>query len=77
MMRGDMRTTSRGCALFYVKDEIEHAGRDPEAHEMQELVVQRQGVREVCEPEESQDQHDDESEHNKPLHRTYSASERA
>ena len=34
-------------------------------------------MREVCEPEESQDQHDNEREHNKPLPGTYSISKGA
>ena len=64
------------CALFHVEDEIKHPGRDPETHEMQEFVVQRQGVGEICESEESQGQHDDKREHNEPLFRICSAFER-
>ena len=63
-------------ALFHVKDEVEHASRNPKTYEMQEFVVQWEGVGEVCESEESQDQHDNERERNEPLPRTYSVSER-
>ena len=65
-----------GYTLFHVEDEIEHASCNPETYEMEEFVIQRQGVREIRESKESQDQHDDERERDEPLPRTYSASER-
>ena len=76
MMRADTRTASIRCALLHVKDKIKYPSCDPEAHEMQQFVIERQGVGKVCEAEECQDQHDDESENNEPLPKTSSASER-
>lgn len=77
MVRAGTWATSRRCALLHIKDKIKYTGCGPEAYEMQQFVIERQGVGKVCEAEESQDQHDDESEKNKPLPKTNLASERA
>ena len=42
-----------GYTLFHVEDEIEHASCNPETYEMEEFVIQRQGVREIRESKES------------------------
>ena len=60
-----------GVVLFNVEDPIQDAGGEAETDKVQDFVVHRKRVRNVCEPEKCEDQHDDASEEKKPLANGY------